>query len=86
MPTGTPDRESEDSEDNDFEIIPSPVKENSRILALLNGLGQVPREKGLDEQNFECAGCKCAIGKLCHHRSATCRKSKTVLPQRTVVA
>ncbi|XP_022704336.1 pleckstrin homology domain-containing family M member 1-like [Varroa jacobsoni] len=64
MPTGTPDRESEDSEDNDFEIIPSPVKENSRILALLNGLGQVPREKGLDEQNFECAGCKCAIGMI----------------------
>lgn len=62
-PAGTPDEDSTgDSEENDFEIIPFPVKEDSRTRVLLDRLGQVPREKGLDEQNFECAGCKCSIG------------------------
>lgn len=54
--------ESETSDDDDFEIINAPPKEDSRTLALLDNFGKMPREKGLDQQSFECAGCKCSIG------------------------
>ncbi|OQR79622.1 pleckstrin homology domain-containing family M member 1-like [Tropilaelaps mercedesae] len=63
-PVKISDANSEISEDDDFEIIPASLKEDSRTLILLDELGKIPREKGLDQQNFECAGCKCSIGMI----------------------
>ena len=52
-----------DEEDSDFEVIPKPDREDERTLELLDNIGKIPKEHGLDQQNFECFGCKCSIGK-----------------------
>lgn len=62
QPTSPPDK-SESGED-DFEVIPKPKREDERTLELLTVLGNIPREMGLDQQNFECYGCKCSIGMI----------------------
>lgn len=53
---------SESSDEEDFEFISPPMKEEPRALALLESFGKMPHEKGLDQQNFECESCKCSIG------------------------
>lgn len=58
-----PTEETYDPEDlQEFEFVTASSLSKNQIRLLLSHLGKLAQEKGLDEQNFECYGCKHPLG------------------------